>query len=130
MRPLPPPEEARASRLPVSERVVRGPPSGGWPPEFAADFANGPLLVVLYREGLPTGKKVVAAIDDAARPLAERHVKVVKSDPGPISPLAENLRVLEYPSVLLFAKGGDLLLWREGEEPNLVAAILDLVKKE
>jgi acetyl esterase/lipase len=126
--PLPPPSEAPAARLPTSERLVRPAPSGGWPREFGVGSGPGPRLVVLHREGSQACRECLAGIDAAAKDLAERGVAVERIAVPPISPLAERLGVAKFPSVLLFSREGDLLLWREGEEPHLVAAVLSLAK--
>ena len=120
--PLPPPESAPASRLPLSERLCRPAPADV-PLAAVAAVAKGPVLIVVAGNAKSA---TVAALDAASDALKAKGVAVVRVTPD--SPLARDLDVGGDPSVLLYAKGGELRLWKEGEEPRLVPAILDLVK--
>ena len=120
--PLPPPERAPASRLTLSERLCRPAPADV-PLAAATAVAKGPVLVVVSADAKSA---TVAALDAASEALKAKGIALVRVTPD--SPLAKDIDVRGDPSVLLYAKGGELRLWKEGEEPYLVPAVLDLVR--
>ena len=121
--PLPPPTIAPASKLPFAERVEHTPPSS-WPPEVEAAAKEAPVLVVVAaKEPSETALMVGKAVET----LRARGVRVMSLSPE--DAVAKALAPKELPSVLLLPKGGGSpRLWREGEEPWLVEALLDLTK--
>jgi hypothetical protein len=121
--PLPPPEIAPASKLPYAERVERAVPDA-WPAAISAAAKDGPLLVLVAAADPSETALMVAK---AAETLKTRGVRFLSL--APEDPLAVALAPAELPSVLLLGKGGGSpRLWREGEEPHLAAALLDLTK--
>ena len=121
--PLPPPTIAPASKLPYAERVEHAPPAA-WPDAIEAAAKEVPLLVVVAAKEPSETALMVAK---ASETLKARGVRVMSLSPE--DPVAQALAPSELPSVLLLAKGaGAPRLWREGEEPWLVEALLDLTK--
>jgi hypothetical protein len=124
--PLPSPDVAPASKLPYSERVERALPEGGWPAEVAAAAKESAVLVVVVasEDPGPTGA-AVAKIGDT---LKARGVRVLTVPPD--GAIGKALAPAALPSVLLLPKGGEGAprLWREGEEPHLAEALLELTR--
>jgi hypothetical protein len=122
--PLPPPATVRASRLPASERIAHDVPAGPWPEDVERATREGPALVVVRRAGSAAGEAVAATVAARAAALRERGATalVLPAD----GPLADRLGLSGDVTTLAFAKGGEVLLWRDGVDRNLVDAALDL----
>lgn len=108
--PLPPPTLVRASGLPRAERLIAEPPEA---PATMPDRAT----LFLSPEG--------HLAPDVLERLRAAGVDVVVTKDG--DPFAKALRRLERPTALLIGRDRKPLLWKPADDPQLEAAVLDLV---
>ncbi len=108
--PLPPPSLVRASRLPHAERFI------AVPPEAPATVPDRATLFLSPGAAMPS---------DALERVRAAGVDVVFERAG--DPFAKALRKSERPTALLLGRDRRPLLWKRADDPNLEAAVLDLV---